>query len=80
MVEIRYFAAMAEAVGKDREELDFPPGATIADLRSTLTSLYGAELEKRLAVCAFVVDDELTRDSGTALSPRVDVLPPFAGG
>ncbi|MGW4094312.1 MoaD/ThiS family protein, partial [Nocardia sp. NPDC004750] len=30
--------------------------------------------------CAYLVGDELTRDPAVALSPRVDVLPPFAGG
>ncbi|MEU7634135.1 MoaD/ThiS family protein [Nocardia sp. NPDC049220] len=80
MVEIHYFAAMAEAVGRDREDLDLPAGATIADLCSTLATRYGADIAKRLAVCAFVVGDELTRDRGTPLSLRVDVLPPFAGG
>jgi hypothetical protein len=33
-----------------------------------------------LAVCAYLVGDELTRDTSVILPPRVDVLPPFAGG
>ena len=32
MVEIRYFAAIADAVGKDRETLDLPAEATVGDL------------------------------------------------
>lgn len=80
MVEIRYFAAIADAVGKDRETLELPVGATVADLRSTLSASYGPTLDKMLSVCAYLVGDELTRDPHTALTPRVDVLPPFAGG
>ncbi|MGO4612665.1 MoaD/ThiS family protein [Nocardia sp. 2YAB30] len=80
MVEIRYFAAIADAVGKDRETLEFPAGATIADLRATLSASYGPDLDKMLSVCAYLIGDELTRDPGVALSPQVDVLPPFAGG
>ncbi|MFF0546103.1 MoaD/ThiS family protein [Nocardia thailandica] len=80
MVEIRYFAAIADAVGKDRETLDLPAEATVGDLRATLADTYGADLEKMLTVCAYLVGDELTRDPSTALTPRVDVLPPFAGG
>ncbi|MBH0781649.1 MoaD/ThiS family protein [Nocardia bovistercoris] len=80
MVEIRYFAAIADAVGKDSETLDLPAGATIADLRLTLASTYGPDLETMLGVCAYLVGDELTRDPSAALTPRVDVLPPFAGG
>ncbi|MEV2223708.1 MoaD/ThiS family protein [Nocardia sp. CA-135953] len=80
MVEIRYFAAIADVVGKDRETLDFPADATVADLRTTLAECYGPDLDKMLAVCAYLVGDELTRDPSVALTPRVDVLPPFAGG
>lgn len=80
MVEIRYFAAIADAVGKDKETLDLPPGSTIADLRTTLVTTYGPDLDKMLQVSAYLIGDELTRDATTPLTPRVDVLPPFAGG
>ncbi|MFF2552122.1 MoaD/ThiS family protein [Nocardia sp. NPDC058058] len=80
MVEVRYFAAIADAVGKPGELLELPSGATVGDLRSTLTQTYGPKLEPMLKVCAYLIDDELTRDATTVLSPRVDVLPPFAGG
>ncbi|MEV0299394.1 MoaD/ThiS family protein [Nocardia sp. NPDC050710] len=80
MVEIRYFAAIADAVGKEAETLDLPTGATIADLRITLATTYGPDLDKMLGVCAYLVGDELTRDPAMTLTPRVDVLPPFAGG
>ncbi|MGV9662406.1 MoaD/ThiS family protein [Nocardia niigatensis] len=80
MVEVRYFAAIADAVGKDKETLDLPSGATVADLRSTLSAVYGPKLDPMLKVCAYLIGDELTRDVSTPLSPRVDVLPPFAGG
>lgn len=80
MVEIRYFAAIADAVGKDKETLELPAGATVGDLRSTLAESYGPRLDKMLGVCAYLVGDELTRDPAMPLTPRVDVLPPFAGG
>ncbi|NEW41193.1 MoaD/ThiS family protein [Nocardia cyriacigeorgica] len=80
MVEVRYFAAIADAVGKDTESLDLPSGATIGDLRTALARAYGPDLDKMLDVCAYLVGDELTRDAAAALTPRVDVLPPFAGG
>ncbi|MBF6222494.1 MoaD/ThiS family protein [Nocardia abscessus] len=80
MVEVRYFASIAEAVGKDRELIDLPAGSTLADLRKLLCDLYGEKLDKLLAVCAYIVGDELTRDLETSVTPRVDVLPPFAGG
>jgi len=80
VVEIRYFAAIADAVGKETEQLDLPPGATVADLRTTLADAYGPDLDKMLGVCAYLIGDELTRDPAAALGRQVDVLPPFAGG
>ena len=80
MVEVRYFAAIAEAVGKNSERLDLPVGATIADLRRSLGDAYGTDLDPMLKVCAFLLGDELTRDEAAHLTERVDVLPPFAGG
>ncbi|KZM70083.1 MoaD/ThiS family protein [Nocardia terpenica] len=80
MVEVRYFAAIADAVGKDTERLDLPADATVGDLRHTLATTYGPGLAPMLKVCAFLVGDELTRDNTTRLTPCVDVLPPFAGG
>lgn len=80
MVEVRYFAAIADAVGKSAETLELPVGATVGDLRSTLSASYGPDLAKMLGVCAYLVGDELTRDPATPLTPRVDVMPPFAGG
>lgn len=80
MVEVRYFAAIADAVGKDKETLDLPSGATVGDLRTTLSAAYGPKLDPMLKVCAYLIGDELTRDATATLSSRVDVLPPFAGG
>ncbi|BCK54129.1 MoaD/ThiS family protein [Nocardia wallacei] len=80
MVEVRYFAAIADAVGKSSERLDLPPEATVADLRRALTTTYGPTLDPMLKVCAYLIGDELTRDETTPLASQVDVLPPFAGG
>ncbi len=80
MVEVRYFAAIADAVGKTTESLDLPAEATVADLRHALTTTYGPDLDPMLKVCAFLIGDELTRDATARLTPQVDVLPPFAGG
>ncbi|MFD3743034.1 MoaD/ThiS family protein [Nocardia sp. NPDC058633] len=80
MVEVRYFAAIADAVGKNAESLDLPAGATVADLRATLAATYGSDVDGLVGVCAFLIGDELTRDPSAMLRDRVDVLPPFAGG
>lgn len=80
MVEVRYFAAIADLTGRNTETLALSGTSTVADLRHALTARYGADMDRLLAVCAYLIGDELTRDPATRLGPDVDVLPPFAGG
>ncbi|QCQ93916.1 MoaD/ThiS family protein [Rhodococcus sp. SGAir0479] len=79
-VEVRYFAAAAEAAERPDEVLSLPADADLADLRSVLVERYGPRMEKILAVAAYLVDSELTRDPARPVGAQVDVLPPFAGG
>ena len=80
MVEVRYFAAAAEAAGTSKENVELPVGATIGELKTLLDERYGAAMTRVLKVAAFLVADELTRDADFPIGNRVDVLPPFAGG
>ena len=73
---MRYFAAAAEATGRDEEQL---AAATVGELRDTLLARYPA-LDAVLAKGSFLVDGVVTRDPARALGARVDVLPPFSGG
>ena len=77
MVEVRYFAAAAEAAGVEEEVLS---AETVGGLRSLLVDKYGAPMERVLASGSFLVDGVVSRDPAVALGSRVDVLPPFAGG
>ena len=79
-VDVRYFAAAADAAGCAKETLALPEAATLGDLAAMLSDRHGAAMTRVLTVAAFLVDDELTRDRTQPVGPRVDVLPPFAGG
>lgn len=75
-VLVRYFAAAADAAGREEETLD---AGTVGELRDHLLAHYpgmGAVLAKG----SFLVDGVVTRDPSRALGARVDVLPPFSGG
>lgn len=76
MVQVRYFAAAAEAAGREEEVL---VASTLGELRDTLLASYPA-LESVIAKGSFLVDGVVTRDPERALGARVDVLPPFSGG
>ena len=82
VVEVRYFAAAAEAAGCDDERVEVPAGATVGELLDTLAERHGPRLRDVAARCALLVDGVLHRDRDQPVgSPtRVDVLPPFAGG
>jgi molybdopterin synthase sulfur carrier subunit len=75
-VLVRYFAAAAEAAGRDEERLT---ASTVGELRDTLLTSYPA-LAPVLAKGSFLVDGVVTRDPARAVGARVDVLPPFSGG
>lgn len=75
---MRYFAAAAEAAGREEEVL--PPVPTVGELKSVLVERYGDAMARVVASGSFLVDGVVSRDDARALGDRVDVLPPFAGG
>jgi molybdopterin converting factor small subunit len=79
-VTVRYFAAAAEAAGRQEELLVFDPGSTLGDLRARLEQQYGDAMARVLRSGSFLVDKVVRRNTDHPLADRVDVLPPFAGG
>lgn len=79
-IAVRYFAAAADASGCRGETIDMRAQCTLAELVAVLVDKYGAEMERVLGASAFLVGDELTRDTDRVAGSTVDVLPPFAGG
>jgi molybdopterin synthase sulfur carrier subunit len=75
-VLVRYFAAAAEAAGREEETVE---ASTVGELRDILLANH-PRLEPVLAKGSFLVDGVVTRDPARALGSRVDVLPPFSGG
>ena len=78
MVEVRYFAAAADAAGCEHEQL--PATSTVGELRAVLIGRHGDAMARVLAAGSFLVDGVVSRDDSRAVGLRVDVLPPFAGG
>ncbi|MBN9605055.1 MAG: MoaD/ThiS family protein [Actinomycetales bacterium] len=79
-IEVRYFAAAADAAGREEETIALPAAATVGGLRAALLERYGAPMERALRTGSFLVDGVVSRDDARPLGDRVDVLPPFAGG
>lgn len=77
MVEVRYFAAAAEAAGRDYEKLGV---SSLGELRSLLEERYGERMSRVLRSGSFLVDGVVSRDPARSLGTHVDVLPPFSGG
>jgi molybdopterin converting factor small subunit len=79
-VQVRYFAAAAEAAGREAEEIDVASDATLGELKLTLIERYGDLMQRVVESGSFLVDGVARRDPTHAVGSRVDVLPPFAGG
>ncbi|QBJ98535.1 MoaD/ThiS family protein [Rhodococcus sp. ABRD24] len=79
-VQVRYFAAAADAAGCTEESLLLRPDADLGALKAVLIDRYGDRMARILDVAAFLVDSDLTRDLTRPATGQVDVLPPFAGG
>src|SRR3954469_17719262 len=77
-VTVRYFAAAAEAAGREEEVLEVEP--TAGAVRAVLADRYGPAMARVLGVGSLLVDGVVTRDPARPVRERVDVLPPFAGG
>lgn len=77
---VRYFAAAAEAAGRDEELWNLGPGTDLDTLRAALGERYGDAMRKVMRSGSFLVDGTVQRDGSAVLGSRVDVLPPFAGG
>ena len=79
MVNVRYFAAAAEAAGVHTEAL---AAGTVGELRVAMVAAHGVELERVLTRCAVLVDGARLDDDAAPLADGAlaDVLPPFAGG
>jgi molybdopterin converting factor small subunit len=75
-IRVRYFAAAAEAAGREEEHLS---ASTVGELRDTLIASYPA-LVPVLATGSFLVDGVVTRDPARTIDAKVDILPPFSGG
>lgn len=82
-VNLRYFAAMAEAAGTSEETVEIPEGTTPAGLRDVLGENHGADFARTLGVSALLIDGARANED-VALPIRdgisIEVLPPFAGG
>ncbi len=80
-VNVRLFAAAAEAVGAHEVTLEV---GTVAQLREALSAMgpdAGEQSASVIRQCA-VLESGVRREDDHALAPgaRVDVMPPFAGG
>jgi molybdopterin converting factor small subunit len=80
IVQIRYFAAAADAAGCEEEGLVVENEATLGTLMTLLSERYGPEMKKVVTSGSFLIDRVVRRDPHFPLSGRIDVLPPFAGG
>jgi len=79
-VRVRFASELAAALGSVRETVRLPAGATLADLRSQLTSLHPASLEQLHACLPVVRGSHRAWTSALEDGADVTLLTPKAGG
>ncbi|MPV48490.1 MULTISPECIES: MoaD/ThiS family protein [unclassified Pseudactinotalea] len=77
-IQVRYFAAAADAAGVTAETLTVAEAATVADLRDAMIAEHPG-LAGVIQLCSFLVDGQAA-EPADPIGATVDVLPPFAGG
>lgn len=79
-IRLRYFAALREITGRERDDLSLPPAATVATARDLLAHRYPAAAPL-LARCVAARNRAFaTDDTPLAAGDEVVFLPPMAGG
>ncbi|GAB18022.1 molybdopterin synthase small subunit MoaD [Gordonia effusa NBRC 100432] len=78
-INVRYFAAIADATGCRTETLDVA-SATVGGLRTAIGDRHGSRAGDLAQLCSVLSGDEMLRDADAAVGGEVDLLPPFAGG
>lgn len=80
LVTVRYFAAAADAAGREEETIEVSDGANLGALKEQLIERYGDLMRRVVESGSFLVDGVVRKDDTHSVGERVDVLPPFAGG
>ncbi|GAA5155248.1 MoaD/ThiS family protein [Microbacterium pseudoresistens] len=80
IVTVRYFAAAAEAAGREQEDISFDADPTLQTLGDELRRRYGAAMDRVLRSGSYLVDGVVRRTGAHPVGATVDILPPFAGG
>jgi molybdopterin synthase catalytic subunit len=79
-VEVVAFAALREALGRSRLELDLPDGATGAELRSQLASLH-PQLHDLIHACRLAQGVEFLEETNSLNEgDEIILIPPVSGG
>ena len=79
-IHLRYFAALRERTGRDRDALEVPDGATVATARTVLAARYPV-LAPLLARCAAAVNQQYVQlDAPLNEADELVFVPPLGGG
>ncbi|MEV8337241.1 MoaD/ThiS family protein [Leucobacter sp. NPDC077196] len=79
-ITLRYFAAAADAAGREEESWEPANDASLAALRVELIERYGDDMRRVIQSGSFLIDGTVRCDDGEIAGSVVDVLPAFAGG
>lgn len=79
-IPVRLFAGLKEQLGRERAELDLPPGAVARELKAAMAEAY-PELASMLASVRVAVDQVFVGpDHVIPPGAEIALIPPVSGG
>src|SRR5919106_4959425 len=80
-IQVRLFAMLREAAGRDSLSIELPDGATVADALEAIAGEPGLEeLIGRLPVRAAVNREYTSEEAALAAGDELALIPPVSGG
>jgi len=79
-IEVRFFAALREALGRDRQSLEIEAGQTVREVASSVTAGLASERMRALPLLYAVNERVVPGETELRDGDRLALLPPLCGG
>lgn len=79
-IEVRFFAELREALGRDRETMEIDAGRTARDVAASVTARLASDRLRELPLLYAVNERVVSGDTPLRDGDRLALLPPLAGG
>ncbi|HJO16318.1 MAG TPA: MoaD/ThiS family protein [Phycisphaerales bacterium] len=80
IIDVRYFAVLADRIGLQHERLELPCGAVVADAIDVLSDTHDVIAELRGSLATAIGRDYVPPDCLLVSHTELSLIPPVSGG